>query len=287
MLSNSFQLWYLPSVLLFLFILLVPLCLCTLLRFLWHDCASLSHTLNFSLFLFVSHSDSSHTLCQHTRTFLGWGWDWEVVPACSVPCKQRTSVSNLMHVNSQGEKPAKARRHTVRERDGWRGRRRGRGRKRKKERLKEREWWTQEIPSALCYSRLTSTLLYPIEQEGAQVGLWHTYAGNACKRASVHRGEKCIHISIQIKKSHFPQSDLMYIALSLSGLRALPSFQVCLVFWGPQSYFVLKHCIFRTDKHCHIWNLKSFYNSFAFFGISLQQTGLFLDFRQAVIFLSC
>lgn len=93
-------------------------------------------------------------------TFQGWGWDWKVVPACSVLCKQRMSVSSLIHVNSQGERHTEAHWETKSERE-W-------------DRDRKREKQAREIPSVIATTDFNLTLLHAVEHEGAQVGLWQT-----------------------------------------------------------------------------------------------------------------
>ncbi len=101
-------------------------------------CASLSHTKFLSLS--ASFSPSSHTLCRHTVDFPGMMMRLKSGLRLFCPCRQRMSMSNLMHVNSQEEWCIKA--HSERETHTHTHRER------------ERERQAGEIPSVHCYSRL-------------------------------------------------------------------------------------------------------------------------------------
>lgn len=104
---------------------------------------TLAHSQNFSLP--ASIALPSHTLCRNTNDFSGMRMRLKSGPRLFYPCRQRVSMSNLIHVNSQEEWRI---RRTVREEKSGTERERGR------EGVRERE-----IPSVHCYSRLHSNIV--------------------------------------------------------------------------------------------------------------------------------
>lgn len=90
---------------------------------------TLAHSQNFSLP--ASIALPSHTLCRNTNDFSGMRMRLKSGPRLFCPCRQRVSMSNLIHVNSQEEWRI---RRTVREEKSGTERERGREGVRERER---------------------------------------------------------------------------------------------------------------------------------------------------------
>lgn len=158
---------------------------------------TLAHSQNFSLP--ASIALPSHTLCRNTNDFSGMRMRLKSGLRLFCPCRQRVSMSNLIHVNSQEEWCI---RRTVREEKSGTERERGR------EGVRERE------RSHLCIVTadftLTLSLLHPVEQEGAPGGtftkwgnthlLTHTYT----LYCTYTHSDTLAHTDIPLQNTHMP-----------------------------------------------------------------------------------